>query len=92
MGWTVSVIVAVNMVSNLVLLEDGRELAITGYYAACGDHAPLGALTARDELCSCCRVESAEDAEVFVVEFPGVDTALIVEINAIQTAKPSDVN
>lgn len=87
-----SVIAAVNLVDRLVLLEDGRELPITGLYSACRYHRELGPLTAKDQLMSCCRVEDAETAEVFTVDIPGADAALIVEVSAIHTAKPSQIN
>lgn len=87
-----SVISAVNFVDKLVLLEDGRELPITQYYRACPDHEALGPLTAKDKLCSCCRVNGHQQAEVFTVDIPGADAALIVEISKMSMLKPSQIN
>lgn len=87
-----AVIAAVNFEDRLVLLEDRRELPITQFYRACKEHRDLGPLTARDRLCSCCRVDSWEDAEVFTVDIPGADAALIVEMAALGLLKPSQVN
>lgn len=80
-----SVIAAVNFVDRLVLLEDGRELPITQFYASSGP----GRLKATDELRVEDRVDDFEIAEVFTVEIPGADAALIVEINAMTTIAPS---
>lgn len=87
-----SVIHAVNLLDRLVLLEDGRELPISQFYRACPDHDELGPLTAKDKLCSCCRVNGHQQAEVFTVDVPGADAALIVEIAALSFAKPSQIN
>lgn len=87
-----SVIAAVNLPDRLVLLEDGRELPITGLYTACRYHSELGPLTAKDQLMSCCRTEDPDEAEVFTVDIPGAEAALIVEVRAISTAKPSQIN
>jgi hypothetical protein len=87
-----SVIAAVNLPDKLVLLEDGRELNITQFYRACPDHDTLGPLTAKSELRSCCRVNGHQQAEVFTVDIPGADAALIVEIAAISLTKPSQIN
>lgn len=87
-----SVIAAANFLDRLVLLEDGRELPITQFYRACPDHDELGPLTAKDKLCSCCRVNGHQQAEVFTVDIPGADAALIVEMSAISLAKPSQIN
>lgn len=85
-----SVIAAVNYVDRLVLLEDGRELPITCFYKACPNHNDMGALTARDKLCSCCRWDGdTDEAEVFTVDIPGADAALIVEIAALSAIDPS---
>lgn len=87
-----SVIAAVNLPDRLVLLEDGRELPITQFYRACPDHRELGPLTAKDTLYSCCRIDGHEGAEVFTVDVPGADAALIVEVAALSYAKPSQIN
>lgn len=87
-----SVIAAVNLVDRLVLLEDGRELAITQFYRACSNHDELGPLTSKDKLCVCCRVDDHQEAEVFTVDVPGADAALIVEVSALNYAKPSQIN
>lgn len=88
-----SVIAAVNLPDRLVMLEDGRELPITQFYKACRIHDDLGPLTAKDKLVSCCRVDSHEQAEVFVVEFPGTGGAhLIVEMSALSVVQPSQMN
>lgn len=84
-----AVIAAVNFEDRLVLLEDGRELQITQFYGS-GD--PLAPLDARSQLCAHHRVDNWEDAEVFVAEFPGVGTYLIVEMAALSTVKPSQIN
>lgn len=87
-----SVILAVNFEDRLVLLEDGRELKITGFYAnrtfpQKGPHRVGSALLKTD------RVESWEDAEVFVAEFPGTGGVhLIVEIATMDLAQPKDIN
>lgn len=83
-----AVIAAVNLVDRLVLLEDGRELPITRFYASPGPNP----LRAKDELRSEDRVDDPELAEVFTVDIPGSDTALIVEIDAIHTASASQIN
>lgn len=83
-----SLIAAVNFVDRLVLLEDGRELPITQFYASSGP----GRLTAKDELRVEDRVDTAEEAEVFTVEIPGADAALIVEIAALTEARAKDIN
>lgn len=84
-----SVLAAVNYEDRLVLLEDGRELPITQFYKACREHRDLGPLTAKDRLMSCCRVDSHEGAEVFVVDVPGSDgAALIVDMLAISAIDP----
>lgn len=84
-----SVIAAVNFVDRLVLLEDGRELSITQYYSS-GD--PMRPLKATDKLLTGQRVEHPDDADVFVAQIIGTDVYLIVEIAALQTAKPSQIN
>lgn len=83
-----AVIAAVNLVDRLVLLEDGRELPITQFYAS----NSCRRLTAKDELRAEHRTDDAEIAEVFTVDIPGSGAALIVEIDAIETAKPSQIN
>lgn len=85
-----SVIAAINLIDRLVLLEDGRELAITKFYAS-PDETPLKvadgvSLTADME------VEGPEDADVFTVQFPGTDAFLVVEIGAISLTDPAKLN
>lgn len=84
-----AVIAAVNLVDRLVLLEDGRELPITQFYSATRGERPL---TAKDELREEHRTDDAETAEVFTVDIPGTDAALIVEIAAIHTPTTSQIN
>lgn len=85
-----AIIAAVNFESNLVLLEDGRELPITGYYTSGDPYAPL---TAGDAMLSSDRVDGAEEAQVFTVDIPGSDgAALILEMAAFRFAKPTDIN
>lgn len=76
-----SVIAAVNLIDRLVLLEDGRELPITQFYCSSGPTM----LKATDELRFEDRTDDVEIAEVFTVEIPGADAALIVEIAAMRT-------
>lgn len=83
-----SLIVAMNLTDRLVLLEDGRELPITQFYASSGP----GRLTAKDELRVEDRLPDHEGAEVFTVDIPGADAALIVEIAAITEARAKDIN
>lgn len=83
-----SVLAAVNLEDRLVLLEDGRELPITQFYAS-GGPVPL---TAKSELRAEHRVDSHHGADVFTVDIPGVGAALIVELAAIGYAKPSQIN
>jgi len=81
-------IVAANFVDRLVVLEDGRELPIAGFYAS-----PPGAppLNAESKLSDNLRVDDPDDAEIFVVTLPGVvgnaTPVLIVEMSALQIAK-----
>jgi len=82
-----AVLAAVNLEDGLVLLEDGRELPITGYYRGHNK-----GLTAKSELRTEHRVNCWQDAEVFAVAIPGAGTALIVEISSLGFAKPSDIN
>jgi hypothetical protein len=83
-----ALLAAVNFEDGLVLLEDGRELPITGYYAN-----PFGSpLTSKSELRSDQKVLQARDADVFVVDIPEADAALIVEMSALGFAKPTDIN
>lgn len=85
-----SIIAAVNFVDRLVLLEDGRELSITQFYSS-GD--PLAPLNTHSQLCKHHRVDSHEDAEVFVAEFPGTGGAhLIVDMKELSFLKPSGLN
>lgn len=87
-----AVLAAVNYIDRLVLLEDGRELPITQFYAACHQHDGQGRLTANSELRSCCRVPDHEDAEVFVVDVPGANASLIFATDAVQTVQPRNIN
>lgn len=85
-----AVIAAVNFVSGLVLLEDGRELPITGYYAS---GVPGHSLTVGDALVDRDRVLTADESEIFTVDIPGSGgAALIVETAAIRLARPQDIN
>lgn len=85
-----SFIAAVNFVDRLVLLEDGRELQITQFYAS-GD--PLAPLNAQSQLCTHHHVDRWEDAEVFVAEVPGSGGVhVIVEMKELALVKPSQVN
>lgn len=85
-----SVIAAVNFEDRLVLLEDGRELPITQFYGS-GD--PLAPLNANSQLLNHHRVDSWEQAEVFVVEFPGTNGVhLIVDMKSLALLKPSQLN
>lgn len=86
------VIVAVNLPDRLVLFEDGRELPITQFYKSCPAHDIMGPLTAKGELRSCCRISDCYGAEVFVVEIPGADAALIVEMPALILFDSSQIN
>jgi len=83
-----AVILAVNFEDRLVLLEDGRELPITQFYTS---DSPVP-LTAKSELRVEHRVDGYEEADVFVVDIPGADAALIVEMSAFSLLKPSQVN
>lgn len=85
-----SVIAAVNFEDRLVLLEDGRELPITQFYGS-GD--PLAPLNAKSELLNHHRVDSWQNAEVFVVEFPGSGGVhLIVGMRSLDLLKPTQLN
>ena len=85
-----SVIAAVNFEDRLVLLEDGRELPITQFYRS-GD--PLAPLNAHSELLNHHRVDTWQEAEVFVVEFPGSGGVhLIVEMRELAFLKPTQLN
>lgn len=82
-----AILAAVNFVDRLVLLEDGRELPITQFYASSGPNL----LRATDELRAEDRVDDHEIAEVFTVEVPGSGgAALIFEMGAISSIAPSD--
>ncbi len=89
-GYTVAVIVSINDKSGLVLLEDGRELPITGYYASGVEGHPL---TVNDALVSSDLVLTFDEADVFVVDIPGSGgAALIMETGAIKFARSTDIN
>lgn len=83
-----ALLAAYNLIDRLVLLEDGRELPITQFYASPGP----GRLRSTDELRAEDRLPDHVGAEVFTVEVPGSGAALIVEIAAIQDARSSDIN
>lgn len=84
-----SVIAAVNLPDRLVLLEDGRELPITQFYASLSHEETL---TAKSALFQHHRIDTHRGAEVFTVDVPGADAALIVEVAALNYAKPSQIN
>jgi hypothetical protein len=71
------------------MLEDGREFPISQFYASL-DHEER--LTAKSALFQHHRIDSHEGAEVFTVDLPGTHAALIVEIEAISFARPSQFN
>lgn len=90
LGAIVAIIVSVNSENGIVLLQDGRELPITGYYASGVEGVPL---TVNDALVSSDRVLTWEEAEVFVVDIPGSGgAALILETAAFTFAKSTDIN
>lgn len=85
-----AVIIAYNFEDRLVLLEDGRELEITQFY---GSGNPMRKLHANDKLLNHHRVDTWEEADVFVAEFPGTGGAhLIVEIAALLTPTPQQIH
>lgn len=86
-----AIIVSVNFEEKLVLLEDGRELKIDGFYAR-QMFPEKGPLTAGCALLDVDRVEDFREAEVFTVPFPGTDAALIVEMGALGLGRKSDIN
>jgi hypothetical protein len=67
----VTLIQAIDQENLLLLLDDGRQLDITGLY----DNA--------DDISDDTRVERWEDAVVFVAAFPDGDTFLIVKLDSI---------
>lgn len=84
-----ALLVAHNLVDRIVLLEDGRELPITQFYAS---NTPGHRLTAKSELRKEHHVDNWEDAEVYTVDVPGADAALIFELAAITEARAKDIN
>lgn len=84
-----SVIAAVNFVDKLVLLEDGRELEISQFYASLPDEPPL---KADSQIRAEHRRDDWEGAEVFAVKLNKLGDALLFEVSAILLAKPSDIN
>lgn len=83
-----AVIAAVNFIDKLVLLEDGRELPITGFYASSGP----ALLKVTDELRSDQRVDDWEEAEIFTVDIPGASAGLIVEMGAVSVLSDRQTN